>query len=109
MTAVYRLVIDHYVGTRFLEAGSTVTAGVEVPADWVPDIGGVDPISSDAIQAVWNAGPGTADLGQWPSSKGGRWEETLVPRASIYWVPTGNGQFILTGAGASLGARGQQL
>ena len=75
--APYRLLTDHYIGGVYLQAGTTVTEGVEVPSGWLPSIA-TDPIDNDAINKFFAEGPrGQSDaepnrsLGPWFS--GTRW------------------------------------
>jgi hypothetical protein len=65
-----------------------------VPGGWIPPAA-CEPISADAIQNFWNAGPQ-----QLPGP-------LRVSRPAIYWTPYpaggGTRPMILTGAGAALG------
>jgi hypothetical protein len=103
--AVYRLLVDHYVGTTYCEAGSVVSdsgPGALLPAGWTPTTA-CDPIDVQAVQNFWNAGPrGQSDaepsrgLGPWWSA--GRWQGVPVKPPAYYWVRQGDGRFILRGA-----------
>lgn len=103
--ASYRLLADHYVGGRYLEADSIVTAGVDVPVGWIPSLS-VDPLDGDAAQQFWNQMPGPL-LGDsefaWPG--GSRRSNVFKPAPVTYWKKIDNDTFILTGLGASLGPR----
>lgn len=100
--ATYRALQDISLGASwpYITAGQILTDGLDgnppnIPLNWVPPAA-VDPISPDAIQAFWNAGP--QQLGA-----------VRVSRPLIYWTPYpaggGTRPMILTGAGAALGFR----
>jgi len=101
MMAQYRLLTDHYIAGRYLEAGTVITTGIAgVPANWAPTPE-VDPLDTDAIQAFWNAGP-RINLPA-PSIIRSRWVGEIVAAPVVYWRAVGGGFYQLTGAGASLG------
>ena len=111
--ANYRLLAPHYIGTRYFEAGEVVSdtgAGALLPAGWPPTLG-CDPLDADAIQKLWDVGPGLVAgarswlaLGYW-GQQGGRWTGGVGPPL-IYWQAFDDeGRWILTGAGASLGVK----
>jgi hypothetical protein len=102
--AKYRLLADHYVGGRYLEADSIVTTGIELPLNWVPSLS-VDPLDSDAVSAVFNGLPGPLlpEVFAWPG--GSRWSNVDKPAPSTYWRKAGTDVSALTGSGASLGLR----
>jgi hypothetical protein len=111
MAASYRLCADHYVGGAFLQAGITVTEGKEIPIGWPPTTA-CDPLNSEAIQNLWNVGPGAMIGANAPDAQGiwgiqsGRWVGVNVPPPVVRWKPAGpNNQFVLTGAGASFGIK----
>jgi hypothetical protein len=62
-----------------------------------------DPIDSDGIQDVWNAGPRLLPLVRQ------QWSNVPVAPATIYWVAVSPGVYQLTGAGAALGPRAGSL
>ena len=101
MMAQYRLLTDHYIG-RYLEAGSTVRTGGELPSNWIPTPD-VDPLDAAAIQAFWQAGP-RINLPA-PSNIRTRWVNETVAAPAVHWQSIGGGFYQLTGAGASLGSR----
>jgi hypothetical protein len=109
---IYRLLVDHFVNGVFLQAGSLVSdtgGGAQLPNGYIPTLG-MDPQDGDAINKFWAAGPAaqqsaekSLSLGPWGLQS--RWSNAVVAAPAIYWQPAGPGQFILTGAGASLGPR----
>ena len=103
--ASYRTLVDHFVAGRYLEAGSVIVEGFDVPVGWTPSLS-VDPLDSDAIQKFWNALPGPllsdAEFG-WPG--GSRFSNVAKPVPAVYWRKINNDSFQLTGAGSSLGPR----
>jgi len=101
--AQYRLLVDHYLVTGYTGAGTIVTEGVQIPFGWIPTVA-VDPLNSVAIQKYWNAGP--TQLVEGERSRDFYPFATWF-KPSVYWsqVPGTNNTFILTGAGASLGAK----
>jgi hypothetical protein len=103
MAAQYRALQDLYPGI-FIAAGTIFSDSApdfSVPVGWVPPAA-VDPISPEAIQNFWNAGPQFVGLirQQWTNTGG-------IGPPAIYWqpYPAGGGTrpMILTGAGAALG------
>ena len=87
----YRLLADHYVGDRLLEAGSIVSTGVELPVGWVPSLA-VDPIDGEGTQAFFDAGPtgavGSAEHGALSTVfNGNRWTGVNVAAPNVYWEP----------------------
>ena len=57
--ASYRLLAQHYIGTRLLEAGEVVSdvgVGAALPSDWPPTLG-CDPLDADAVEKFWLIGP----------------------------------------------------
>jgi hypothetical protein len=57
--AAYRLLVDHYVGTTYCEAGSVVSdsgPGAILPIGWIPTTA-CDPTDVQGVQNFWNAGP----------------------------------------------------
>jgi len=108
--AQYRCLADIYLpGDRYAQASDilsdAVGAAVPIPVGWIPSLA-VDPITPDAIQAFWNAGPkgqGDAEPNQWAFPHGwSRWSNVGYAPAAIYWQRVLGG-FQLTGGGASLG------
>jgi hypothetical protein len=101
----FRALIPFFLNGRYFDAGDVIdAANGDIPVGWVPTIGGTDPLDTDAIQAVWNAGPGAT------GAIDGEAFRAVLPwgKYSVHWTPTGTpGMFILTGAGASLGPRRQ--
>lgn len=100
--AQYRLLVPHYVSNGYYITGTIVTEGIEIPFGWPPTIA-VEPLNQPAIQAYWNQGPK-------PLTDSEAYRDFYpffqIYHRSIYWLPTGiQGQFQLTGAGASLGPR----
>jgi hypothetical protein len=95
-------------GSIYASAGDTISDGPGgiLPANWSPPTGAVDPITSDAIQAYWNAGPkgqSDAEPNKWNSPWGwSRWQGITYKPPAVYWTRVPGG-FQLTGAGASLG------
>ena len=102
--ASYRLLTDHYVGSRWLPAASIVTEGVDVPVGWKPSLS-VDPLDGDATQALWNQMPGLLLDGEFAWPGGSRFSGTDNPAPMTYWKKIDDDTFILTGLGASLGPR----
>lgn len=109
----YRLLVKHYLYGYYYEAGTIITEGVEVPIGWVPTPA-CEPLNTLAIQAFWNAGPRLGVersqdfypfVGQYVSVF--RPQTGPRPIPAIYWaqVPGTNNTYILTGDGASLGAK----
>jgi hypothetical protein len=87
--ASYRLLVDHYVGTQYLEAGSIVSdsgPGAVLPPNWIPTTA-CDPVDAQALTNFRNAGPPGNDaepnkgLGPWWT--GGRWAPVGPP--VHYW------------------------
>ena len=97
----YRLLTDHYVNGRTLEAGSVqvtqdASASGALPADWLPTPD-VEPLDSAAVSAFYAAGPRPLDLVR--TVYYGR--DVLLP--TTFWSPVpGTGQWQLTGLGAGL-------
>jgi hypothetical protein len=102
--ASYRLLVDHYIGDRYLEADSVVTEGRDIPVGWVPSLS-VDPLDSDAVQKFWNQLPGPLLCEEFAWPGGSRRSDVSKPAPAIYWRKIDNDTFILTGGGASLGPR----
>jgi hypothetical protein len=109
----FRALIPYFLNGRYFEASDIIdAANGDIPPGWTPTIGGVDPLDTDAIQAVWNAGPGATGAIDGEAFRAVlpwyRYSNVFVQNPAVHWVPTGvAGQFILTGAGASLGPRRQ--
>jgi hypothetical protein len=106
----FRALIPFYLNGRYFEASDIIdAANGDIPPGWTPTIGGVDPLDADAIAAYWAVGPGTTgglDAEFRVVLPYNRYSYT-VQNPAVRWVRTGvAGQFILTGAGASLGPRG---
>lgn len=97
--ATYRALEDIYPGGNYayIPAGAIFSDPNSIPVGWVPP-GSVDPISTDAIQNFWNAGP---------QFEFRQWAMRLTTPPSIYWslINPGTQTYQLTGAGASLGPR----
>jgi hypothetical protein len=97
--AIYRAIVDLYLpGGQYAQAGDTLSdvgLGVPVPVGWVPPLG-VDPISTDAVQAFFNAGP-TAAMGSAEHGglsivlAGNRWSDRPVAPPNHYWRPVMQG------------------
>ena len=111
MAAVYRLLAPHLVNNVYLDAGSIVTEGKELPIGWKPTHA-VDPQNSDGVLALWQAGPredgranATPTLGDYGIR--GQFSNVFIAPPLVYWrpfqTPNTNNLFILTGAGAALG------
>jgi hypothetical protein len=91
--AIYRAIVDLYLpGGRYAEAGDILsdTDGT-IPVGWKPPLG-VDPVSTDAVQAFFNAGPtqgsGSAEHGSLSIAFcGNRWSGKAVSPPNHYWRP----------------------
>lgn len=106
VAAQYRLLSPHYLATGYTLAGTIVTEGKEIPFGWIPT-NAVEPLNQPAIQQYWNVGPNfNAELSQdyYPTAFT---YNIFVAAPKVFWkpVPGQPGAFILTGAGASLGAK----
>lgn len=111
--ATYRLLVKHYLGGVYYEAGTIVHEGVEVPIGWVPTIA-TEPLNAAAIVSYWNAGPPGAversqDFYPFVSQYISVFRRQTGPRPlpGVYWqqVPGTASTYILTGDGASLGPK----
>jgi hypothetical protein len=99
--STYRLLEDHYINNALLPAGSVVTdtgAGAQIPVGWTPTPA-VDPLDSGAVTQFYNAGPVLSGLVR------AQFSTQAVPSPTTYWTRQGNGQYALTGLGASLPAQ----
>jgi hypothetical protein len=109
----FRALIPFYLMGRYFEQGDVIDAAAgDIPLGWTPTIGGTDPLDTDAIQAVWNVGPGATGAIDGEAFRSVlpwyRYSNVFVQNPAIHWQPTGVArQFILTGLGAALGPRGQ--
>jgi len=55
--AQYRLLAPHFLsGGIYYDANTVITAGVQVPANWVPSLN-VDALNAAAASAMYSAGP----------------------------------------------------
>jgi hypothetical protein len=103
--AKYRLLADHFVGGaggRFLQGGSIVTEGVEVPTGWVPTPY-CDPLDMDGVNKFYGAGV------KLPGLIRTVWNGLTIQPPVTRWIADPNAspgnpyrQFVLTGLGASL-------
>jgi|SRR5262249_3364841 len=88
MTATYRALTDLYLndGTH-IQAGTTFVP----PAGWVPATNAVDPLTPDAVQAYWNAGPNGCRDAEWRRAlftNTNRWSDVPVAPPSTQWQPS---------------------
>lgn len=99
----YRALTDVY-----LSDGTYIEAGTTFISREIPPVA-VDPIDTNAIQAYWNLGPvmmNNAEISRalFPVGLGSVRSGVSIKPPAVYWKPAPVG-FILTGAGAALGAR----
>jgi hypothetical protein len=82
----FRALTDLYLSDgRVIQAGQTFTA----PAGWVP-ASNVDPLTPDAVQAFWNAGPAGCMDAEWRRclfTNGQRWSDVPVAAPATQWLP----------------------
>jgi hypothetical protein len=87
--AQYRALTDLFLPApecRYVQAGDTFTA----PAGYVPATNSVDPISSDAFNAYFNAGPRGCSDAEWHRAiftNSQRWSGVQVTPPATGWVP----------------------
>jgi hypothetical protein len=106
--ASYRLLVDHFVGGHYLEAGTIAVEGIDLPLGWIPSLS-VDPLDADAVQKFWNQVPGpilSDSEFAWPG--GSRRSIGFKPAPVTYWKKIDRDTFQLTGIGVSLGPRVQR-
>ena len=93
----YRTLAPLYVGTSYIEAGttlSTIDVGGSLPTNWIPP-GAVEPLDVAATNAFYAAGPQPAGLIR------PQWSTIPVNVPATYWKQTGR-TWTLTGLGANL-------
>lgn len=109
----YRALADLYLPNgRYAMANDVLSdsgtpGSVPVPIGWIPATGAVDPLTSDAVQALWNVGPtnmANAEIGR-QTFIVSRWSGTPYSAPSVYWKRLDAGHCQLTGAGAALGPK----
>jgi hypothetical protein len=96
--AQYRFLADAYVGTTYIQAGTTLSTDVggTLQANWAPP-GAVDPLDASAVAAFHAAGP------QPPPLVRQQWSTIPVSPPVTYWkqIPGGR-QWQLMGLGVGL-------
>lgn len=99
----YFLLRPHFVNDVYIDQWTTVTDGVEVPANWVPTME-VDPLNQAAVDAFYAAGPrpqpqsSLLDMQNWNQRAPGNpnvWHKPVT-----FWFQRGNFWF-LSGLGSS--------
>ena len=83
----FRALTDLYLNDgTYVQAGTTFIA----PTGWVPATNACDPLTPDAVQAYWNAGPAgmrNADPNSAISTNGSRWSDLFVGPPATQWLP----------------------
>ena len=112
--AQYKVIADVALPDgQYAFAGSVIaddgTANsIPIPVGYSPTTGALDPITSDAITAVWNVGPqgqNDAEPNKWIYPFGwNRWQGVAYAKPVHYWRSVGGNLFVLNGA-ENLGAR----
>ena len=101
----YKLLLPHYIGGAYLDEGTIVIEGSQIPVGWIPTLA-VDPLNISAAVAFFKAGPRDGgqyfDLNLFQSENFAR---TMVTPPATYWVRAGN-MWSLTGLGVGLGNTG---
>jgi hypothetical protein len=108
--AQYRFLVDHYIGTTYILAGTTASTadviGGTLPANFRPS-GAVDPLDTPAVNAFYAQGPQATPLVR------PQWATIPVSPPATYWrgtplpaVPGANAgtSWQLTGLGSNLSA-----
>jgi len=106
---MYRLLSDHWLADPtgqnvYHTAGDIINEGIDVPFGWPPTLAS-EPLNDQAIRSYWNIGPrGMFDAE--PQRDFYVQPFNLVPPV-VKWARTAPGSplYVLTGAGAYLGAR----
>jgi hypothetical protein len=116
MAAQYRCLADLYLpGCQYAQAGDIISdqpsAGtIPIPVGFIPPLA-VDPLTQDAINSFWLAGPKGLNDGE-PNRQTyivSRWSGKAYSPPVIYWTRYDATSFILTGAGKSLGPYPQDI
>jgi hypothetical protein len=109
--AQYRSLVDIYTPDGHYAEASQILSDqggantIPIPTGWIPATGAVDPITPDAVQNYWQAGPAGANDAE-PHRQQfivSKWSGRQYAPPAIYWTRHDASSFILTGAGASLG------
>jgi|SRR6516164_5036683 hypothetical protein len=83
----FRALTDLYLNNGvYVQAGTTF----EAPAGWVPAANAVDPVTPDAVQAYWNAGPAGCLDAEWRRAlftNCSRWSDVPVAPPATQWLP----------------------
>jgi hypothetical protein len=116
MAAQYRCLADLYLpGCLYAQAEDIISdqpspGTIPIPVGFIPPLA-VDPLTQDAINSFWLAGPKGLNDGE-PNRQTyivSRWSGKAYSPPVIYWTRYDATSFILTGAGKSLGPYPQDI
>jgi len=107
--ATYRALTDLYLPSGvYVQAGSTF----DISTTWVPATNAVDPVSPDAVERYWQAGPAGCADAEWRRAlftNCARWSDVPVAAPSTQWLPVDPTKpwlgFVLSGGGGNYGPK----